>query len=70
MTPKKKWLWTGGLGASLFGFGICAIVECGFLKHSNTDWYIWVSLGTLALVATILGMVLLIKAGLLEKDLK
>ncbi len=67
---KKKWLLTGGLGACFFGFGICGIVECGFLKHTGSSTYLWVGLGTLSIVITVLGVVLLIKAGFLEQELK
>lgn len=69
MSTKKKWLLTGGSGASLFGFGICAVVECGFLKHSGANWYVWAGLGTFSLVILMSGLVLLIKAGLMEKEL-
>lgn len=70
MTPKKKWLLTGGSGAVLFGFGICAVIECAFLKHEGHFWYVWASLGTVSLAVLISGVVLLIKAGLMEKDIK
>lgn len=67
---KIKWLRTGGIGACLFGVGICCLIECGFLKHSEAPWYQWVSLGTLSLIVTILGLVFLIKAGFLEEKIK
>lgn len=70
MTKRKKWFLTGGAGASLFGFGICAVVESGFLKHSGAEWRAWVTWGTMSLIVTILGLVLLIKAGVMEKDFK
>lgn len=69
MGQRKKWWLMGGAGASLFGFGLCAVVECGFLKHSGAVWWHWASLGTISLGITILGLVLLIKAGVMEKDL-
>ena len=69
MSPRKKWLLTGGAGASLFGFGLCAVVESGFLKHGDSEWWEWVGLGTASLIVTIFGLVLLIKAGLMEKAL-
>ncbi len=69
MDQRKKWLLTGGAGASLFGFGLCAVMESGFLKHNGATWWHWASLGTISLVVTILGLVLLIKAGVMEKDL-
>lgn len=59
----------GGVGASLFGFGLCAVVESGFLKHSGSEWWHWAGLGTISLIVTVVGLVLLIKAGLMEKDL-
>jgi hypothetical protein len=70
VSPKNKWLVTGGIGAVLFGFGVCAVIECAFLKHNGYDWYLWAGLGTLSLTVLISGVVLLIKAGLLEKDIK
>lgn len=69
MSPRKKWLLMGGAGASLFGFGLCAVVESGFLRHDDAEWWLWAGLGTVSLTITILGLVLLIKAGLIEKDL-
>ncbi|MEM1259868.1 MAG: hypothetical protein AAGC45_04580 [Bacteroidota bacterium] len=69
MSPKRKWLLVGGAGASLFGFGLCAVVESGFLKHGDSKWWHWAGLGTLSLIVTIIGLVLLIKAGLMEKNL-
>ena len=70
MGYKWKWLLTGGAGTSLFGLGLCAVVESGFLKHSGAPWWLWVGLGSLSLVITMTGLVLLIKAGIMEKDLK
>ncbi|NHF60009.1 hypothetical protein FK220_011695 [Flavobacteriaceae bacterium TP-CH-4] len=67
---KKRWLWQGGVGASLFGFGLCAVVESGFLKHSDAPSWKWISLGTLSLCVVLLGLVLLIKAGFLGEQLK
>lgn len=63
---KKKWLLTGGLGTSLVGLGLCAVIEAGFLKHGGMSWMIWVPLGTLSLLVFMFGLVLLIKAGKYE----
>lgn len=61
----------GGAGATLFGAGLCGCIESGFLKHQpNTAWYEWAGLGTLSLVITLFGLILLIKAGHLEKSVK
>jgi len=70
MSKRGKWLYTGGIGASLFGFGLCSVVECAFLKHNGAEWWHWVGLGTISLGVVIFGLVLLIKAGVMEKDLK
>ncbi|MEO0571675.1 MAG: hypothetical protein AAF039_08215 [Bacteroidota bacterium] len=68
MNAKRKWLLMGGAGASLFCFGICAVIESGFLKHSGVKWWYWAGLGTVSLAVTMVGLVLLIKAGVMEKD--
>lgn len=70
MPTKKEWLLTGGVGASLFGLGICTTIECAFLKYDGYEWFIWTGLGTFSLFVLILGIVLLIKAGLMETKLK
>lgn len=62
MNLKQQWLVRGGIGASLTGFGICAIVECGFLKHEGALALQWVGLGTLSLIFFIAGICLLIDA--------
>lgn len=70
-TTKKKWLVMGGVGAALFGAGLCGCIESGFLKHQpDSLWYQWAGLGTVSLTITLLGLVLLIKAGHLEQQLK
>ena len=67
MSPKRKWLLTGGLGSSLFCFGIRGAIETGFYKHDGADLLSWVTLGTLSLITIMLGLILLIKAGGMEK---
>lgn len=67
---KRKWLLLGGIGASLFGFGICCTVESGFLKHGGAPIWKWVLFGTISLVVLISGLVLLIKAGFVGEQLK
>lgn len=69
-TLKKRWLWTGGLGATLVGLGISASIESAFLKHQGAEWWTWIISGTLSLSILITGIILLIKSGNMEKDLK
>ncbi len=69
MTKRRKWLWTGGVGASLLCFGVCGAIESGFLKHQEASWYLWGIGGTLSLFSIVLGVVLLIKAGFIEQDM-
>ncbi len=59
---RIQWLLRGGIGASLTGFGISAIVECGFLKHEGSEFLNWFSMGTLALIVFMSGISLLIDA--------
>ncbi|TMM57261.1 hypothetical protein FEE95_12300 [Maribacter algarum] len=67
---KRKWLIKGTLGALLFGFGLCCMIESGFLKHGGSIWYEWVLAGTISLCVTISGAVFLIQAGILGRELK
>lgn len=67
---KREWFVKGTLGALLFGFGLCCMIESGFLKHTGAQWYEWVLAGTIALCITMAGLVYLIKAGILGHELK
>lgn len=67
---RKKWLFTGGAGASLFGFGLCCLIESGFLKYGNAPWHQWVPAGTASLCIVMIGVVLLLKASSMENQLK
>jgi len=59
---KKQWLLRGGLGASLTGLGVCAVVESSFFKYDGVVWYQWAGLGTLSLIVFVSGICLLIDA--------
>jgi len=52
---KRFWLF-GGLGTGLLGFGLSAIVESGFMKHSNAETWQWVLAGTLSLILIMTGV--------------
>ena len=52
---KRFWLF-GGLGTGLLGFGLSAIVESGFMKHSNAETWQWVLAGTLSLIVIMTGV--------------
>ena len=67
---KRKWWRTGALGALSLGTGVSGCVECGFLKHSGAPVWQWAGGGTLFLILLVLGVVLLVKAGLLEAGWK
>ncbi len=61
MSPnKKKWFIRGGLGAALFGLGLCCLLESAFLKHGHSEVWLWAVAGTISLVITISGLSLLI----------
>ncbi|MFS4468266.1 hypothetical protein [Maribacter sp. 2210JD10-5] len=66
---KRKWLLTGGFGAVSLGAGLSGSIESGFLKYSGADMWIWIGCGTLSLCVLVLGIILLIKAGLLSLKL-
>lgn len=52
---KRYWLF-GGLGSGLLGFGLSALVESGFLKHSEAPVWQWVVAGTLSLIVIMTGV--------------
>ncbi|EMY81759.1 hypothetical protein ES731_04160 [Psychroflexus gondwanensis] len=56
-TQLKKRFWIfGGLGTGLLGFGLSALVESGFMKHSDAETWKWVLAGTLSLIAIMTGV--------------
>jgi len=59
MTEKKAkkeyWLF-GALGSLVLGFGLCLLLESGFLKHSDVPNWQWISLGTLSLILIMSGI--------------
>lgn len=67
---RREWCIKGTLGALLFGFGLCCMIESGFLKHTGAVWSEWVIAGTISLCITVSGVVLLIRAGVLSNELK
>jgi hypothetical protein len=52
---KRYWLY-GGLGTGILGFGLSALVESGFLKHSACETWQWVAAGTLSLLLIMTGI--------------
>lgn len=53
---KKRYWMFGGVGTGLLGFGLSALVESGFLKHSDVlDWQ-WILAGTLSLIVIMTGV--------------
>lgn len=60
---KKRYWFFGGLGTSLLGFGLSALVESGFLKHDNvTETWQWILAGTLSLVVIMTGLNLMFES--------
>ncbi|WP_127845438.1 hypothetical protein [Psychroflexus aestuariivivens] len=52
---KRYWIF-GGLGTALLGFGLSALVESGFMKHSDATTWQWVLAGTLSLIVIMTGI--------------
>jgi hypothetical protein len=70
MTKRTKWWWNGAAGAFLFGSGLSIAMECSQLKHSGEPWYIWAVGGTAGIGIALSGVVLLIRAGILNRELQ
>jgi hypothetical protein len=54
--PKKEFWIFGALGCLAVGFGLCLLVESGFLKHSDSPDWQWITLGTLSLIVIMSGI--------------
>ena len=52
---RDFWLF-GALGSLVLGFGLCLLVESGFIKHSDAPMWQWLSLGTLSLILIMSGV--------------
>ena len=52
---KRYWIF-GGVGTGLLGFGLSALIESGFIKHSEADNWQWILAGTLSLVVIMTGI--------------
>jgi hypothetical protein len=55
-TLKKRYWMFGGVGTGLLGFGLSALVESGFLKHSNAPDWQWIAAGTFSLILIMTGI--------------
>lgn len=67
---KKRYWWFGGVGTALLGLGLSALVESGFLKHSNAHTWQWILAGTLALIVTMTGINFLFESFACKQKLK
>lgn len=57
MTKAKRNYWLfGALGSLTLGFGLCLLVESGFIKHSDAPTWQWIVLGTLSLILIMSGI--------------
>jgi len=67
----KKEYWTfGALGSLILGFGLCLLVESGFMKHGETQDWQWIGLGTISLVLIMSGINFLFKSFESKLELK
>ena len=53
---KKRYWMFGGVGTGLLGLGLSALVESGFLKHSNAPNWQWIVAGTCSLILIMTGI--------------
>lgn len=53
---QKRYWYFGGSGTALLGFGLSALVESGFLKHSNAEQWEWIGAGTISLILIMTGI--------------
>ncbi len=53
---QKRYWWFGCLGSALLGIGLSALVESGFLKHSQAPAWQWIAAGTFSLILIMTGV--------------
>lgn len=70
MTDKTKWWINGAVGAFLLGSGLSITLECSHIKNDGGDFWLWVLGGTFGIGLVLSGVVLLIRAGILEYKMK
>ena len=68
-SKRKKWWLNGFFGALLFGSGLSLAIESGFWKHDGSAWYYWVIGGTAGIGLALSGVVLLIRVGILKREM-
>ncbi|MGB3776307.1 MAG: hypothetical protein WA951_13705 [Leeuwenhoekiella sp.] len=69
LSKRSKWWLMGGAGAILFGSGLSLALEASHWKHDGSDWYYWVLGGTAGIGIALSGVVVLIKAGILKREI-
>ena len=55
-THKKRYWIFGTFGSLVLGFGLCLLVESGFLKHSDAEDWKWIAQGTFSLILIMSGI--------------
>ena len=70
MTDKTKWWINGTVGALLLGSGLSIALECSHIKNDGGDFWLWVLGGTFGIGLVLSGVVLLIRAGILENNMR
>lgn len=69
LSKRDKWWFNGTLGTILFGSGLSLTMESGFWKHDGSRWFYWAIGGTAGLGLALSGPVLLIRAGILKREM-
>ncbi|MCP9200820.1 hypothetical protein MKO06_12945 [Gramella sp. GC03-9] len=67
---KKRYWWFGGLGTAILGFGLSALVESGFLKHSGSEQWQWIGAGTISLILIMTGINFLFESHACKRELE
>ena len=69
MSLKQKWWIYGILGALCLGGGLTLAIEASHWKHNALSWIYWTCLGTIGLSLHLIGVYLLIRAGITKYQL-
>ena len=67
---QQRYWWFGGLGTGILGFGLSALVESGFFKHSGVESWQWIAAGTASLILVMVGINFLFESFACKQQLK
>lgn len=70
LSKKQLWWLYGAFGALFLGSGVSIALEASHWKHQGESLLLWAGCGTLGIGLVVAGVVFLIRAGILDREIK